>query len=568
MNEWLKGQIDRIKTLWGQWKLPQKMIFFGIIGVTFAAVIMLVLFSASPSQVPLLSQPITDEQQLADIATRLDQEGVSYSITPNNVIMMEDERTAQRMRAILTREDLIPAGTDPWALFDVERWTLTDFERNVNLQRSIMRQLEQHITALDDVDAASVTIVVPEEQLFAEQQNPVTASVIITPKPGSDIRENRAKIEGIEKLIQFAVEGLTPENITITDPSGVTLNDFQNLQDFDRLELTRRELEIVSDQENKYRQAIVSALAEIYGRDRVQVVNINVDMDMGKRTEETNEFFPITTVEDNPRTPFDETEYVLSIPRSTETIDENYEGTGFNPEGPPGMEGQTPPAYQDLNGMVGRWNNSEERVNNEVNSRHIVEEKSPSIQRITASVALDGTWQWSYNDRGEVELNPDGSIVRSYTPVSEEELNAARALVEHAIGYDADRGDAVTVRHIQFDRSDQFRQEDERFRRQRQIQMIVLYVLIGIAVLLVSFIVFRLISREIERRRRLREEELARQHQAMREAALRSAEEESAEVEMSVEERARMELEEMAINAAREHPEDVAQLIRTWLLEE
>ena len=204
MNEWLKGQIDRIKTLWGQWKLPQKMIFFGIIGVTFAAVIMLVLFSASPSQVPLLSQPITDEQQLADIATRLDQEGVSYSITPNNVIMMEDERTAQRMRAILTREDLIPAGTDPWALFDVERWTLTDFERNVNLQRSIMRQLEQHITALDDVDAASVTIVVPEEQLFAEQQNPVTASVIITPKPGSDIRENRAKIEGIEKGVRGA----------------------------------------------------------------------------------------------------------------------------------------------------------------------------------------------------------------------------------------------------------------------------------------------------------------------------------------------------------------------------
>ncbi len=72
----------------------------------------------------------------------------------------------------------------------------------------------------------------------------------------------------------------------------------------------------------------------------------------------------------------------------------------------------------------------------------------------------------------------------------------------------------------------------------------------------------------MERRRRLREEELARQHQAMREAALRSAEEEGAEVEMSVEERARMEMQENAINMAREHPEDVAQLIRTWLMEE
>jgi flagellar M-ring protein FliF len=568
MNEWLKGQIDRIKSVWGQWKLPQKLIFFGIIGVAVAATVMLVLFSASPAQVPLLSQPVTDEQQLNDIATRLDQENVNYTITPNNVIMLDDERTAQRLRAILTREDLIPAGTDPWELFDVERWTITDFERNVNLQRSITRQLEQHITALEDVDAASVTIVIPEEELFAEQQNPVTASVILTPKPGSDIRESRAKIEGIEKLIQFAVEGLTPENITITDPSGVALNDFENLQDFDRLELTRRELAIIQEQEDKYRQAILTALAEIYGRDRVEVVNINVDMDMGKRTEETEEFFPITTVEDNPRTPFDEREYVLSIPRSTEMIDENYEGTGFNPEGPPGMEGQTPPAYQDLDGLVGRWSNEQERINNEINTRRIVEEKSPTIQRITASVALDGTWRWTFDENGEVEINPDGSIVRDYTPVTADQLEAAAALVEHAIGYNQDRGDAVTVRHIQFDRSSEHQEEDDRFRRQRQIQMIVLYVLIGIAVLLVSFIVFRLVSREIERRRRLREEELARQHQAMREAALRSAEEESAEVEMSVEERARMELEEMAINAAREHPEDVAQLIRTWLMEE
>ena len=568
MNESLQRLIERVKTMWAQWKLPQKLTFFGIIGVTVLGVVLLLVFSASPTQVALLSQPISDPQQLTDITVRLDQEGVPYTVTANNVVMVLDRNTAQRMRAILTREDLIPSGTDPWELFDIERWTLTDFERNVNLRRSITRQLEQHIRALDDIDSASVTIVIPEERLFADQQNPVTASVIITPKPRSDIRENRSKIEGIEKLIQFAVEGLTPENITITDPSGVTLNNFENFKEFDRLELTRRELEIIRGQEKKYSEAIVSALSEIYGRGRVEVVNINVDMDMGKRTEETEEFFPIVTVEDNPRTPFDETEYVLSIPRSIERIGESYEGTGFNPEGPPGMEGQTPPVYRDLEGLVGRWKNDEERINNEVNSRKVYEEKSPAIKRITASVAIDGVWRWNYTDRGEVEIAPDGAIVREYIPLEPEELSAARELVEHAIGYNPDRGDSVSVRHIQFDRTSQFKEEDEQFRRQRQIQIIVLYVLIGIAALLVSFIVFRLISREIERRRRLHEEELARQHQAMREAALRSAEEESAEVEMSVEERARMELEEMAINAAREHPEDVAQLIRTWLTEE
>ena len=568
MNEWLRKVLQQLRDIWSRWKPLQKIIFIAVILGAFVGIFALISISSAPTMVPLLTRSVTDEEVLDRIATRLDQENVDYTVTSEMRIMVDSDRTARRMRALLTREDLIPSETDPWELFDMERWTQTDFERNVNLQRSITRQLEQHIVALDDIDSASVNLVIPQDRLFAEDQNPVTASVIIVPKPGSDIRESRQKIEGIQKLIQFAVEGLTAENITITDPRGIVLNDFEGMEDFDRLTLTRRELELKRDVETQYIDAIRRALAQIYGEDRVEVVNIDVAIDMGKRTEETQEHFPIVTVPDNPRTPFDETEFVLSIPRSIEMINENYEGTGFNPEGPPGQEGQTPPAYQDLEGLVGRYSNNEERVNNEVNSRHILEEKSPEITRVTASVALDGVWRWQYNDKGEVVLNSDGSIAREYVPLSPEELEKARDLVRHAVGFSPDRGDAVTVQHLPFDRTRAHEEEDAAFRRRKQIQMIVLYSLIGLASLLVIFIVFRLISREMERRRRLREEELARQHQAMREAALRSAEEEGTDVEMSVEERARLELQEHAINLAREHPEDVARLIRTWLMEE
>jgi len=568
MNEWLQRVFEQIRNLWSQWKPVQKIIFFAVIGVSAVAIILLISLSSSPTMEPLLTRPVSNAQDLDRIAARLDQENVDYTVTPDQRILLSDEATARRMRTLLAREDLIPAQTDPWELFDMERWTQTDFERNVNLQRALQGQLEQHIEALDDVDAANVNIVLPDTELFVEDQNPVTASVIVTPKPGSDLRENRNKVEGIQKLIQFAIEGLVPENITITDYNGIVLNDFEGMADFDRLELTRRELKLKRDQEQQYIQAIRKTLGQIYGKDRVEVININVELDMGKRTEQTEEHFPIEIIPDNPNTPFSEREVITSIPRSVETINENYEGTGFNPEGPPGQEGQTPPAYQDLESLVGRYSNSEERVNNEINTRTITEEKSPEVKRVTASVALDGIWRWQYDENGEVVLNPDGSIAREYNPVSEEELEKAEELVKDAVGFDQNRNDSVTVRHIQFDRTAEHDEEDEVFRRRQQIQMIVLYSLIGIAVLLVSFIVFRLISREIERRRRLREEELARQHQAMREAALRSAEEEGEEVEMSVEERARMELQESAMNMAREHPEDVAQLIRTWLMEE
>ena len=46
------------------------------------------------------------------------------------------------------------------------------------------------------------------------------------------------------------------------------------------------------------------------------------------------------------------------------------------------------------------------------------------------------------------------------------------------------------------------------------------------------------------------------------------AEQDGMDVSISVEERTRMELMESVINMAKEHPEDAAQLIRTWILEE
>ena len=258
-----------------------------------------------------------------------------------------------------------------------------------------------------------------------------------------------------------------------------------------------------------------------------------------------------------------------SITLSKQYEDEMYEGTGFNPEGPPGQEGQVPPAYKDLSNLVGKYERSLTTENEVVNTRNIVEQKSPAeITRITVAVAISGTWSREYDEKGQLLVNPDGSIKRVYEPVSEDNLEKAEMLVRDAIGFDRDRGDSVTIEHMQFDRTAQFAQEDAQVRRQTQLRRTVLSFIIGIGVLLFAAVMYRLISKELERRRRLKEEELARQHQAMREAALRSAEERGVEVELTVEDRARLEMQENAINLAREHPENVAQLIRTWLVEE
>jgi flagellar M-ring protein FliF len=568
MKEWIKKFIAQIKTLWGKWSLVQRIILIGIVLAAVVGMGVLVGVSSSPVMVPVIDTPIRNEEIMDRIVARINEEGVKTSISPAGILLVPDEKTARRIRSILIREDLIPSGTDPWSIFDRERWTITDFERNVNLHRAITQMITDHIKALDDVDNAVVDIVNPKQELFQADQNPVTASVIITPKPGSDITENRKKIEGIQKILKFAVEGLKDENIVITDQNGIILNDFEGMANIDRQSLIERQQKYIRQIEAHYRAIVLKSLQEIYTADRVRDLNIKIDMDMSQKAINTDEFFPITIQPDNPNTPYDDSRLVESITRSKSTSTTEWEGTGFNPEGPPGVEGQTTPAFRDMSNLYGKVKQETLTNNEEINRRSIQEERSPSIDRVTVSVNIDGQWKWKYDEKKNPVLLSDGSIEREYTPVSPEDLRATQVLIQNAVGYNQTRGDAVTVENIRFDRTRQFVEEDAAYFRSKQMQTTILIFLAGLALILIAFVVFRLISREMERRRRLREEELSRQHQMMRESALRQAEEEGVEVSMSVEERKRMEIQENAINMAKEHPEDAAQLIRTWLLED
>ncbi|MDR3122548.1 MAG: flagellar M-ring protein FliF [Treponema sp.] len=567
MKEWLKKAVDQIKGLWGKWSWIQRGILIGVTVAVIAALIALVSVSSAPTMAPVFDTAFKEEDRDRIIA-RINEEGIRTSVSASGVIMVADAKTAQRIRSILIREDMVPAGTDPWAIFDRDRWSITDFERNVNLRRAITQMVTDHIKSLDDVDDANVTIVTPERELFASDQNPVTASVILTPKPGSDITQNRKKIEGIQKILKFAVEGLKDDNIVIADQNGIVLNDFAGMADFDWIARVEKETKLVQALEMKYRALVLQALQVTFSSDRVRDLNIKIDMDMSKKAVSTEEFYPITIKPRTPGLPYDDSESARSITRSSSESLTEWEGSGLNPEGPPGVEGQTPPAFRDMDNLYGKVSQKTLTHNEEINSRRIEEEKSPGIDRVTVSVNIDGTWKLKYDEKkNPVEL-VDGSLEREYAPVPPEDLRAAQALIQDAIGFNAARGDSVTVQNIRFDRTREFAEADAAYRRQKQIETTILVALSGLALLLVAFIVFRIITRELERRRRIREEELARQHQEMRERAFQEAEEQGVEVSMSVEERKRMELQENAINMAKEHPGDVAQLIRTWLLEE
>lgn len=571
MNEWFKKLSKQAKDLWAKGTVVQKIILFALIAAVIVAVVLAAAVPSRSTSEPVFNGPVADSAQRQRILDRLSQENIKAHSDADGNILIDDSDRVTPARSILISEGLVPSNIDPWEGYYNRSWSTTDSEQNRKAKNAIQTTLKNHLESIGDIYDASVMIVLPEKELFTDDQDPVTASVALKVNPSSDLYSDRKRIRGIQRLIISAIQGLKDENVIITDGDGNQINDFEGMEEYDRLSQAERWQKDTLKLSAKFAADLRKAFYGIYGQDRIRdSIIVNITRDGSKKSSHITEHFPVTIKADNPDTPYDDSEFRDSIVVSSQTVTREWQGTGFNPEGPAGVEGQTPPVYTDMSNVIGRETQTGVTQNNAVNKKETDEETMPGIDRVTVSMNIDGTWRIKRDpETHEYIIDPEtGGLSREYIPVPDDELVKATDLIKDAIGYDKTKNYSVTVRSIQNDRTAEHEAEDAAYFKAKQMKRAILLALIVVALVLVGFIIFRVISREMERRRREREEELLRKQQAAREQALWDAKEDGMEVTMSVEESRRAELQENAIAMAKAHPEDVAMLIRTWLAEE
>jgi flagellar M-ring protein FliF len=569
MNEWLKNVLGKVRDLWSKWKPIQKVILIGIIAVVIVAIIAVANLSSKPTSVRLFNAAVTDQASLSKILDRISEENIQVSTSSDGIITVDNENTARKLRGILISENLVPSSIDPWASYYDRGWSTTDAEQNQKKKNIIQKQLQMHIETLDGIQMADVTLVLPDDKLFTADQNPVSGSVIIRTNPSSDFLQNRTKIKGLQDIVISAVEGLKAENLIISDSEGNQINDFAGMAESDRVDIISKQRMLIQKQEVQIRAKILKAFQKTYTEDRCRDMVVTVEMDMSEKKSDYTIYSPIVIKKDNPDTPYDDSEYRDTLPISQQTVTKEWQGTGYNPEGPSGVEGQTPPVYSDMSNVIGKSTETGVTQNNVINTTQTTENVSPKIDKVSVSVNLDGKWTKIKDPKtGNPVVADDGSLSRQYTPLTPEEISEAEKSIRGAIAYDRNRGDTVVVTNIAYDRDAEFEAEDKAYFAAIQRRNTIILIFIVIAVILVSFILFRMISKAIDKRRREREKRLLEERQRAAQQRLWDAQEDGMQVTMSVEETRRMELLENAVNMAKEHPEDVAMLIRTWLMEE
>ncbi len=571
MENFFKKFLDGFRNVFGKLSQTQKLILFGVVALFIFGFIFLVTFSSKQTESNLFSTPL-EQNDFMRISEKLTQWNTQFKTREGQYIIVRDETEAAYLRMKLGQAGILPSGITGWELFDTQSWTTTDFERDINKRRAIIGEITRHIKLLDDVEDVSIQVTMPEAQLYIDEEVPYTASVIITPAPYSDILTNKKKIQGIIDLIAFGVDRLKPENVVVTDNRGNVLSDFTGDDEVTYLTRAKEEWKIKERLRLQMQNEVSEKLKAILGGDKVDV-SVEVELDFDQKTIEKTEYLPIVLIPDNPETPYDESAaqgaIVPNVVRSEKDMEEHFEGVGFVPEGPPGVEPNIPPGYKEAMEEGTKYDKTETVVNYEISQQVSNIKSAPyRIVRISAAVWVDGIWKKLYDENGSPLLTDEGGIQRDYIPRTNEEMRKFEEIVKGAIGFNAVRKDKVVVQNIQFDRTEEFELEDAYLKRREQMRKTLLSALIALFAIFIVTLAYRAIAREVARRKRLREEELARQQQLMREAALKSAEAEGIEVELSPEERARLEMQENVMNIAREHPEEVAKLIRTWLVEE
>src|SRR5947209_7580649 len=163
-----------------------------------------------------------DPAQTGKITQALDAQGITNQPGNGGTSVEVTSADIARARIALASAGLSATGgsSDGWAQFDKQKLGSSNFQQQVAYQRALEAQIAQTVGQVDGVQNATVQLTMPQEQLFADQQQPATASVLLgggpsTLQPGA--------VRGIANLVASAVPNLKSSNVTITDGSGQML---------------------------------------------------------------------------------------------------------------------------------------------------------------------------------------------------------------------------------------------------------------------------------------------------------------------------------------------------------
>jgi flagellar M-ring protein FliF len=205
--------LGRLRDFWKSLEPKGQMTLVGAALAVLVTGFLLFKFSSRPSYSTLASN--LDPADAGEITKSLEGAGIGYKVAHGGTEVDVRDADISPARIALSKSGLPRSGHVGFELFDKKSLGATDFQQQVDYQRALEGEIARTIEQIDGVNGAQVSLVLPEDTLFANEGPKASAAVLLD---SSEL--DGATVKGIAHLVSGSVKDLDPQNVTITDSTG------------------------------------------------------------------------------------------------------------------------------------------------------------------------------------------------------------------------------------------------------------------------------------------------------------------------------------------------------------
>lgn len=383
-------------------------------------------WSQKPGQVVLY--PDLAGQDASAAAETLRTANIQYQLDPVTGALTVAGEQVHEARMLLAAQGLPRSGASGFeAMQQDPGMGVSSFLEGARYNHQLETELSRSISLLSPVKAARVHLAIPKPSAFARQGEGASASVLVELHPGRSLEANQ--VQAIVHMVASSVPTLTPARVTVVDQFGRLVSGKEN----DELAMSAEQFDHARRVEADFVRRVEQLLAPITGQGKVST-QVAADLDFSVTEEAQETYAPEKTVV-----------------RSEQTSEQVTTGPGGSAQGVPGAVSNQPPQAQPalpVNQLLGQPTSGAEAPVNKSTSatrnyevdRKLSHTRQPvgRLKKLTIAVLVDNLPR--LDDKGVTRLQPLGA----------EELKKVEDLVKDAVGFDAARGDRVTVQNVSF----------------------------------------------------------------------------------------------------------------------
>jgi flagellar M-ring protein FliF len=432
------------------------------IAAAVAAGVWIVLWSKGPTYSLLYAN--LSAQDEAQVAQALDAAQIPYKLdSATSGIEIPAERLDEA-RLKLAGQGV--TDNDSFAALEKSSgFGVSQFMEDVRYQHALELELARTIASLQPVAGARVNLAEPRESVFVSDNRTASASVFVELKPGATLESEQ--VQAIVNLVASSVPNLSPGAVTVVDQQGRLLSSPNG---HDPYAMDEREYDMVHRMETDYARRIEALLSPLVGPGLVHA-QVVAELNLGVSEQSKEQYTPNSQIvrseqlseqsngsaasggvpgslSNEPPTPGVAVPQALT--QSSATAGQNGAAAPSTPAPASGAQtaaqtgaagapataaGQPPLEPVGGVGAPGDKTTSRDVTRNYEIDRTLNYTSQPAgtVRRLTVAVLI--------GDR--TVTGTDGKTKK--VPLSADDLTRVTQLVKDAVGFDATRGDSVSV---------------------------------------------------------------------------------------------------------------------------